>query len=188
MKYNPDIHTRRSIRLKGYDYSQAGLYFITICTQNRLCLFGGIHNGEMRLNDAGTMIERQWHESICRFNNIKTHEYIVMPNHFHDIIEFVGAPLVGAHCTIQPSTMAERQTGQPQGIAPTVGDVVGSFKSLSTNEYIRGVKDNIWPRFDKRLWQRNYYEHIIRDEKSYLQISEYIQTNPITWPDDKYYA
>ena len=78
-------------------------------------------------------------------------------------------------------------TGQPQGIAPTVGDVIGAFKSLTTNNYIQNVKQNNWQRFNKKLWQRNYYEHIIRDEKSYHQISEYIQTNPLKWQDDKYY-
>ena len=182
MKYNPDIHHRRSIRLKGYDYSQAGLYFITICTQNRLCLFGEIENGEMILNDPGIMIEHQWQELIYCFDNIKLHEFIVMPNHFHGIIEFVGVPLVGTQNMEQPSTM-----GQPQGIAPTVGDMVGAFKSLTTNEYIRGVKNNDWSRFNKKLWQRNYYEHIIRDEKSYYRILEYIKTNPRKWQDDKYY-
>jgi REP element-mobilizing transposase RayT len=188
MKYNPDIHHRRSIRLKGYDYSQAGLYFITICTQNRLCLFGEIENGEMILNDPGIMIEHQWQELIYCFDNIKLHEFIVMPNHFHGIIEFVGVPLVGTQNVEQPPTMGQPQTGQPQGIAPTVGDVVGAFKSLSTNEYIRGVKNNDWSRFNKKLWQRNYYEHIIRDEKSCYQIWEYVQTNPLKWQDDKYYV
>ena len=78
--------------------------------------------------------------------------------------------------------------GQPQGIAPTVGNVVGAFKSLSTNEYIRNVKQNNWRTFDNKLWQRNYYEHIIRDEKSYYQILEYIQNNALKWQDDKYYV
>lgn len=80
------------------------------------------------------------------------------------------------------------EKGQPQGFAPTVGDVVGAFKSLTTNEYIRGVKNNGWARFNKNLWQRNYYEHIIRNEKSCYQILEYIQTNPLKWQDDKYYV
>jgi len=94
MKYNPGVHHRRSIRLKGYDYSRAGLYFVTICTRDRLCLFGKIQNGKMILNDAGTMIERQWQELINHFEKNKLHEFIVMPNHFHGIIEFpVGAPL-----------------------------------------------------------------------------------------------
>ena len=101
------------------------------------------------------------------------------PNHFHGIVEFVGVPLVGTQNVGQP--------GQPQGIAPTVGDVVGAFKSLTTNNYIRKVKQHNWQRFNKKLWQRDYYEHIIRGEKSYYQILEYIQTNPLKWRDDKYY-
>jgi putative transposase len=179
---------RKTIRLKGYDYSRAGLYFITICTQNHLCLFGEIVNEEMVLNDAGKMVEYQWQELICRFDNIKLHEFIVMPNHFHGIVEFVGVPLVGTQNVGQTKIIRQPQEGQPQGIAPTVGDVVGAFKSLSTNDYIRNVKQNNWQPFNKKLWQRNYYEHIIRDEKSYDQISEYIQTNLLQWQDDKYYA
>jgi putative transposase len=190
MRYNPDIHRRRSIRLKGYDYSRAGLYFVTICTQNRLCLFGGIEHGKMVLNDAGKMVERQWQESICRFDNIKLHEFIVMPNHFHGIVEsvVVGVPLVGTQNVAQPQTMGQpQQIGQPQGIAPTVGDVVGAFKSLTTNDYIRNVKQNNWQPFNKKLWQRNYFEHIIRDHESYLKIAEYIHANPVKWREDKYY-
>ena len=188
MKYNPDLHHRRSIRLKEYDYSKAGLYFITICTHNCLCLFGNIKKENMKSNDAGIMIKRKWQELIYRFNKIKLHAFIVMPNHFHGIVAFVGAPLVGAHNTGHPRTTGQpRITGQPQGIAPTVGDVIGVFKSLTTNNYIQNVKQNNWQRFNKKLWQRNYYEHIIRDEKSYHQISEYIQTNPLKWQDDKYY-
>ena len=206
MKYNPDIHHRRSVRLKGYDYSKKGLYFITICTQNCLCLFGNIEKGDMELNDAGIMIKHQWQELIHRFDKIKFHEFIVMPNHVHGIVEFVGAPLVGVQNMNQQSIILQHHKmaqlnvngglhqkgescpkGQPQRIAPTVGDVVGAYKSLTTNDYIQNVKKNNWQRFNKKLWQRNYYEHIIRDEKSYFQISEYIQTNPVKWREDKYY-
>jgi putative transposase len=185
-------HRRRSIRLKDYDYSQSGLYFITICSQDRRCLFGEIADGVMILNDAGQMIREQWSILPNRFNSIELHEFIVMPNHFHGIVELVseqtvGAPLVGA--------LVERhQMGQPQGIAPTapeinptIGDVIGAFKSLTTNEYIAGVKQKNWSPFNKKLWQRNYYEHIIRSEQSYLEIAEYIQNNPLKWLEDKYY-
>jgi len=190
VKFNPDIHHRSSIRLKGYDYSQEGLYFITICTQGRLCLFGEIENGGMALNDAGGMVKHQWQELICRFDNIKLYEFIIMPNHFHGIIEFVvGVPLVGTQNSEQIPTMEQslQIKGQPQGIAPTVGDAVGAFKSLSTNEYIRNVKQNNWQAFDRKLWQRNYYEHIIRNEQDLNRIREYISTNPLKWQDDEYY-
>jgi len=198
MKYNPSIHHRSNIRLKGYDYSQEGLYFITICIKNRKCLFRKIENREMILNDAGKMVENQWLILPQRFPNIKLHEYIVMPNHFHAILEIVGATLV----VLQNDVVAPNnndndnsQKGQPQGCAPTettnkktLGDMVGAFQSITTVDYIRGVKNNNWQTFDGKLWQRNYWERIIRNEQSYQQISEYIISNPSNWTDDKFYT
>ncbi|MCF6255245.1 MAG: transposase [Gammaproteobacteria bacterium] len=148
----------------------------------------------MILNDAGRMVVARWLDLAQRFTGIGLNEYTVMPNHFHGIIELlVGVPLVGTQNEDtqnmgQPQPERQPQPGQPQGIAPTVGDIVGAFKSITTNEYIHGVKQNHWPRFDKKLWQRNFYEHIVRDEESYLKISEYIKTNPAKWQDDTYYA
>ncbi len=191
MKYDPDIHHRRSIRLKGYDYSQAGLYFITICTQNRLCVFGEIKNGEMVLNDAGMMIKTVWHEIPVYYHGFNIHEFIIMPNHVHGIIQIISNPKpVGAGPCACPVNERQQQIGQPQGVAPTMSlfDIVHRFKTLTTKRYMDGVKNNDWPRFNKKLWQRNYYEHIIRNEKSCYQISEYIQTNPVKWQDDKYYV
>lgn len=185
-KYNPNIHNRKSIRLKGYDYSQKGLYFITICCQDRICRFGKIENGKMILNDAGMMVENEWLKLPDRFTNIQLHEYIVMPNHFHAILEIVRATLV----IVQNKNNATTITGQPQGIAPTgktVGDMMDAFKSITTVEYIRGVKNLGWQPFNGKLWQRNYWEHIIRNEKSYQTISEYIINNPTKWNDDKFY-
>jgi REP element-mobilizing transposase RayT len=109
MSYNPEIHKRKSIRLKGYDYSQEGLYFITLCCQNRECLFGQIHNGSMILNDAGKMIENEWLNLENRFPNIELHEFIVMPNHFHGILKIVGAALVAAQST-QSALVAAQST------------------------------------------------------------------------------
>ena len=205
MPYNPTIHHRRSIRLKGYDYSQAGLYFITICVQNRKCLFGEIIDGLMILNDAGEMVDNEWKKISERFTNVQLHEYIVMPNHFHAILEIVGATLVVAP---HNKTVASEKK-QPQGIAPTnelnanenvqsktfvpakpktVGDIVGAFQSIATVEYIRGVKQWGWKPFNGKLWQRNYYEHIIRDKQSYQRISNYIINNPKNWKGDKFYG
>jgi REP element-mobilizing transposase RayT len=174
--YNPAIHHRKSIRLKGYDYSSPGYYFITICTQNRVCLFGKIINGQMQLNDAGKMIDLQWKILPNKFNNIRIDEYSVMPNHFHSILQIVspaaavGAPLVGAPYTHDRPELSFNASGQPQGVAPTrsastgktLGDMIGAFQSIVTVEYIRGVKTNDWQSFHKKLWQRNYWEHIIR--------------------------
>jgi len=195
-KYNPNIHHRRSIRLKGYDYSQPGLYFITICVKNRKHLFGHIADGEMILNDAGQMVESEWLKLPQRFQNIELHKYIVMPNHFHAILQIVGASLVVApnDTTAQNDIIDATKKGQPQGIAPTgvaptgktVGDMVGAFESITTVKYIRGVKNKNWKPFDGILWQRNYWEHIIRNEKSYQAISKYILNNPLKWNDDKF--
>lgn len=159
---NPDKHHRRSIRLKGYDYSQTGLYFITICTHNRAYLFGDVANGEMIANDAGRMIADEWLKLPDRFKNLVLHQYAVMPNHFHAIMEIAGIATANK----------------------TIGDMIGAFESISTVEYIRGVKTNDWQPFDRKLWQRNYWEHIIRDEMSYFKISEYITTNPANWDND----
>ncbi|MHB1177707.1 MAG: transposase [Daejeonella sp.] len=208
-KYNPNIHHRRSIRLKGYDYSRAGLYFITICVQNRKCLFGDIENGEMILNAAGKMANDEWRKIPERFSNVQLHEYVVMPNHFHAIMEIVGATLVVARKnetvapndeTVAPNdemvapndeTVSDDEKGQPQGIAPTktktVGDIVGAYQSIVTVEYIRGVKQLGWQSFNGKLWQRNYHEHIIRDKQSYQRISEYIINNSKNWKGDKFY-
>ncbi len=218
-QYKPHIHQRRSIRLKGYDYSQEGLYFITICVQNRECLFGRMINEGMVLNDAGKMVETEWCNLMKRFINIDLHEYVVMPNHFHAILEIVvGASLVGALLVDAPLADAQNQSvaqndvdsqtsqpqgdgqpqdagqpqgeGQPQGIAPTaktIGDMMDAFKSITTVGYIRGVKTLGWQRFDGKLWQRNYYEHIIRNEPSYQRISQYIINNPAKWSEDKFY-
>jgi len=184
-----ELPQRRSIRLKGYDYSQGGLYFITICTQNRLCFFGEIENGEMILNDVGMMIERQWRKLANRFHYIQLHEFVVMPNHFHGIIEINRR---GDPCD-RPFHRQSGNSGdhkdRPYGTySDSVGRVIQAFKSITTHEYIGGVNQYGWPPFSGKLWQRNYYEHIIRNEESCYQISEYIQTNPLKWQDDKYHA
>ena len=118
-KYNPDIHRRRSIRLKGYDYSQPGLYFITICTQNRSILLGDIENGKMILNDAGMMVHRIWNEITNNFHNIQLQAFIIMPNHIHGIIEItVGADSISAP-SLSVKNATEVDTGAEMDSAPT---------------------------------------------------------------------
>ena len=202
-KYDPLIHHRRSIRLRGYDYSRAGRYFITICCQGHICLFGTIENGKIMLNDAGKMIEK-WHLQLPnKFNDIELGPFVVMPNHFHANIIITDSPNVRADLCVRPDNMHPENV-RPDNMHPISkgehgiddpGEHVGSplphvvqwFKTMTTNEYIRGVKNLGWERFDGKLWQRNYYEHIIRDEKSYNAISEYIINNPAKWIDDKFY-
>ena len=211
MQYNPNKHHRRSIRLKRYEYSRAGLYFITICTQNRAHLFGEIirtihqeshvqaplrgrpeknqHN-RLILNDAGRMVEKWYHELENKYPDKRCHEMIVMPNHFHCIIENV--PRTDAHVGAPLRGRPENERDHPEthyGIDnkkfdATIGNTMDWFKTMTTNEYIHGVKQFGWQRFDGKLWQRNYWEHIIRNEKSYLKISEYIRQNPANWNID----
>jgi putative transposase len=194
---NNSTHNRRSIRLKGYDYSLAGGYFITIVTQLRKCLFGKITTGEMSLNPAGKMIHDEWIALQARFPNIETNVFQVMPNHFHGILILhdpepvgatveatVGATLVVAHDVIARDTPGAGTRPAPTPVhspAPTVGAIVGAFKSITTHQYIQGVKGLAWPAFSKRLWQRNYYEHIIRDQADYERIAGYIMDNPLNW-------
>ena len=192
----PQLHNRCSIRLKGYDYSQKGLYFITLCTQYRRNLFGKIEHGEMILNEAGKMINEEWQALTGRYLDIILHEYIVMPNHFHSILEItngnsVRAPLVGAPIGDTGAPIGD--TGTPESVraplvgAPTLGNIIGAYKSITTVKYIENVKKNNWKRFTKKLWLRNYWEHIIRNEKEYQRISQYIINNPQKWQQDKFY-
>jgi len=162
------------------------LYFITICCQDRICLFGDVVKGEIVLNEAGKMVETEWLNLPARFKNIELHESVIMPNHFHGILKIVGVTLVVARNV----GIAENQMGQPQGIAPTktIGDIMDAYKSITTVNYIRGVKTLNWQPFNGKLWQRNYWEHIIRNEQSYQRISEYIINNPKEWSDDKFHA
>ena len=208
MVYNPKIHNRKSIRLKGYDYAQAGLYFLTICTQNRKCLFGEVsvnttlggrkNYPQMILNDAGKMIEKWYFELKNKYPNIKCREYMVMPNHFHCIIEItdMGTGVhaeTGAHAGTSLRGRPEndgRSNESPYGLDnkkynASIFDMMDWFKTMTTNEYIRGVKNKNWPRFEKRVWQLRYWDHIIRNKNDYIRISNYIINNPANWDNDK---
>lgn len=175
------LSSRRSIRLIGYDYSQSGLYFITICIQNRSHLLGKIENQEMIFNDAGLMVKKWYYKLEDKFKNVKCHEMIIMPNHFHCIIEIT----VGANLRVCPHTNDGNENKQSPKTAPILGSIVQWFKTMTTNEYIRGVKRQGWTGFNKRLWQRNYWEHIVRNEKEYQRIGQYIIDNPKKWNNDK---
>ncbi len=175
----PEQSGRRSIRLKGYDYSQAGGYYVTIVTQLRESFFGKICDGEMIFNDAGRMVNIEWGSLQERFPNIETDVFQVMPNHLHGIIiihnpEPVGAGLVPAHATKATTR-----------VAPTIGEIVGAFKSITTHKYIQGVDEFAWPVFYKKLWQRNYFEHVLRDLADYERIAGYILDNPLNWDQDE---
>jgi putative transposase len=191
------LHRRRNIRLKGYDYARGGAYFVTTCTQDRACLFGEIVDDTVRLNDAGVVVETWWLELGRKFPSVQTDEYVVMPNHLHGILVIeetrpVGADLVGADLRVCPGTGTVTGTGahagapQPAPLRRTsLSEMVQWFKTMSTNAYIQGVKEAAWPAFRGRVWQRNYYEHIVRDEDSLQRIRKYINDNPLQWSLDR---
>ncbi len=194
MKYDPKIHHRKSIRLKNYDYSQAGLYFITICTQNRAHLFGEIVDSisahdPIVLNDAGEMINKIWHEIPNDFANTQLNEFVIMPNHIHGIIKITVADSISAPIPTTDSKRAEMDPKRAEmDSAPTgmgIPTIIQSFKRHTTIEYIKMVKQNILPSFDKKIWQRNYWEHIIHNENEYNRIAQYIIDNPKKWALDK---
>ena len=169
MKYNSDKHNRHSIRLKNYDYSQAGAYFVSICVQNRECVFGNIVDGEMHLNKWGEIIAEEWMRSSEIRKEIKLDEFVVMPNHIHGIVMITEA-----------SVGATGRSPLPKGPpAKSIGSFVAGFKSAATKR-INEIRTNR----GAPLWQRNYYEHVIRNEEELKQIREYITGNPIKWTED----
>ncbi len=188
--YNPDIHNRRSMRLKGYDYSKAGAYLVTIVAKGRLALFGDVVDGKMRSNPVGEMVKRTWLEMPSRFPAIVLDEFIAMPNHVHGIIILPRARL-GDGPAAKGGPDIDIEARATTRVAPTkdgrtrLGDVVGAFKSLTTLEYIRGVRDMNWPPFAGQLWQRNFYEHVVRTDVSLQKYRKYIVDNPVQWPFDR---
>ena len=229
MKYNPDIHNRRSIRMRGYDYSQCGMYFVTICTSDRLILFGNVENGVMLLNNAGEIAKYELLETPKHRTYVALHEHIVMPNHIHAIIEITD-DCRGVACNARMNKNGNNDKGvadggvadggvADEGVADggvadecvaygmralhatplqggnglcdittenTMSNISPKHGTLST--IIRAYKSAVSRKLGYSLWQRNYHEHIIRDEKSYWDIVEYIRQNPKMWKQDILYA
>ena len=186
MTYNPTIHRRKSIRLQGYDYSQAGAYFITVCTHNRVPLFGEIVDGVMVLNTAGQIVEKCWYAIPEHFPQVTLDEFVVMPNHVHGIITVGANNHLPQHYLPLPSDETPIQSNEPprplqHGTSRTIGSMVRGFK-IGVTRWFRANTDI------HAVWQRNYYEHIIRSEDAYLKIAEYIQTNPQRWETDTYHV
>jgi putative transposase len=198
MIYNPAIHHRRTIRLKGYDYSQEGLYFITMCCFNRKCLFGDVENGEMVLNEYGTIAGNEWLNTPNIRKNVELDVFVIMPNHMHGIIILNGVTGMGelhSPQQIPPDTgkgglhppdnkkgeLHSPQRSPPQGPSDNIGAIVRGYKGSVTKQL------NLL-NIGYIVWQRNYWEHIIRNEQSHKRISEYIINNPAKWNSDKFYT
>jgi REP element-mobilizing transposase RayT len=159
--------------LKGYDYAQAGAYFVTMCAQQRELLFVA--------DDVIDMIQRWWDKLPEKFPGVETDAFVIMPNHAHGII------VVEVNTRVDP--IPRDDSGQTYVSAPTInptlGEMIQWFKTMTTNEYIRGIKDLNWTPFPGKLWQRNYYEHIIRSEVELNAIRQYIINNPLKWEQDR---
>lgn len=159
--YNPEIHHRRTIRLQEYDYSSAGMYFVIICTHQHKTTLGKINDDQMELNQNGRIVEQIWNELNIKYPNIHCHEYCIMPNHFHGIIQIKD----------------DVKGGQTPPLRTTLGNIIAFFKYQTTKRINKGIP----------FWQRNYYEHIIRNQQAYEEIAAYIIENPTKWIHDKLY-
>jgi len=165
---------RRSIRLKGYDYSQSGAYFVTVCTKDRELYFE-------KYRGLQEIMGQQWEELPQRFLDLTLDEFIIMPNHIHGIL-IVGADRSAKN--VGATLVVAQNNGAGTRPAPTVGEIVGTFKSLCIHDWLTYIKekkiDAIW-----KFWQRNYYDHIIRNEDEMNKIREYIKNNPLKWSLDR---
>jgi len=191
-RYNPDIHHRRSIRLKGYDYTRAGAYFVTICARERECLFGEIVEGVMVMNQFEALVEAAWHGLPSHYPWVALDRFVVMPNHFHGIIVLdgtitsVGAGFKPAHHGLKPAHHDDADIDRA-GLKPAptlykrhgLPEIVRAFKTFSARS-INGTRNSS----GVPVWQRNYYEHVIRDDADYSRIAEYVATNPQRWIED----
>ncbi len=189
MKYNPDIHHRRSVRLKGYDYSLAGVYFITICALNKECLFGRIADDGRGTKfcaptDAGKIAGQCWREIPTHYPNVLLDEFIVMPNHVHGLIAIENNKSISVSVGVQ--------NFEPLQIEPPQIEKVNQFQKIipqSIGAIIRGYKIGVtkWMRSNTNIyqvWQRNYYEHVVRNDRELNSIREYINYNPANWKTD----
>ncbi|MDR3673894.1 MAG: hypothetical protein P4N24_00285 [Acidobacteriota bacterium] len=190
MVYDSRIHHRRSIRLRGYDYAGGGAYFITICTQGKIPQFGRIVEEEMILNEPGRLMQKTWDDLPQRFHTLILDAFRVMPNHVHGVFVLPGpglhpalAEATGAP-VIEPGNINQPWDGRGRASPPptrrtSMGDVVGTFKSISTI-----AVNKLLSRTGTRLLHENFYEHIIRDVGELESIREYIIYNPQRWMED----
>ncbi len=194
MPYDRNRHHRRSIRLRGYDYASAGMYFVTICVQDRACQLGHIVDGKVALSEFGEIVDRRWQAIPEHFPDVTLDAYIVMPNHIHGIVvigrseasegpaaDMTSTAGVGAQHAAPLPRIAENWAGRR--VTPgSLGAIVRSFKAAVTRE-VNAACETPGTLF----WQRNYWEHIVRTAEEYERICTYIISNPALWADDRLY-
>lgn len=161
------LYNRQSYRFNQYDYSQQGLYFITICTNDRVCIFGSINNDEMYLSDIGKIVKDCWLKIETFHPYVVLHDFVIMPNHIHGVIQIVQ------------ETVTIKKEGF-ESTSKTIGSIIRGFKSGVSCTVIKSVGI-------KNIWQRNYYDRIIRDYNEYQNVTNYIINNPRMWSKDSFY-
>jgi len=184
MGYNPKIHHRRSIRIQGFDYSKAGCYFITLVCQNRKNFFGKIildsnRQNKVKLSPTGMIAQSCWLEIPIHYPNVKLHEFVIMPDHMHGILEIKDQE------NLESNGLRIQQVNKYQKIIPkSIGSILRGYKIGVTKWFRDQCMKEAWILIDRQeivLWQRNYYEHIIRNEFEYFAFSNYIRNNPKNW-------
>src|SRR6266700_5785077 len=182
LMHNPNEPPRRKqIRLRGYDYAFPGVYFVTICSAGKRPVFGSIRGESVVLSHEGEIVRSEWIALPERFSRLVLDEFVIMPNHLHGVLAFVGHA-GGA----SPSPTTGNTTTKPGGAAsggvspsPTLFEAIGAFKSISTIKVNR-----LLGRRGVPLWQRSYYEHIVRTGEDLRKIQRYILENPLMWSLD----
>ncbi len=176
---------RRSIRWKGYDYSSDGLYFVTICTKDRRHFFGKVANGQLILSEYGQIVATEWLNTVnVRPNDVILHEFVVMPNHFHAIVEICRGHTTKTSTSNTPSCRGVSHT--PSCELRGVCDTPLRSPSKTLGAIVRGFKSTVSKKIGFSVWQRNYHEHIIRNSDDYATISNYIRENPARWEEDRF--
>jgi len=178
MVYDPAIHHRRSIRLRTHDYAAAGAYYVTLCAHERRRLFGVVVNGRMALNEAGQMVAHWFRELPHKFPDVQCDAFVVMPDHVHFVVR---TGCVGAGLRARPLIYGGEHTEGGEHIGSPLRNIVAWFKTMTTNAYIRGVKQSGWAPFSGTLWLRNYYEHVVRNDADLARIRAYIRDNPANY-------
>jgi REP-associated tyrosine transposase len=165
MKYDPNVHRRRSVRLRDYDYASAGVYFVTVCTRERLCVLGSIKDGVVVLTDQGRIVQETMLSLGNRFAGLELDAFVIMPNHVHLVVGLVGAQFIAPD---------GRSDGSRR---PALGEVIRTFKAASTR-LIRNAGNEAFG------WQRSFYEHVVRNDADLRRIREYVEANPLRWDED----
>ncbi|MEW6200947.1 MAG: transposase [bacterium] len=198
-KYDLKIHNRCSIRLWGYDYSDEGAYFVTICTHKHKCVFGKIVEGEMVLNAYGKILEMCWNDIPKHFPVVELDEFVIMPNHVHGIL------IVGAQFIVPNTPSCEESEIYKSGLGEsgldksspyiennpmmlnqtTLGKIIRFYKAKTTFLIRKKGFDKSNPYISQFKWQRNYYERIIRNDDEFAHIGDYIMNNPLYWHLDR---